>query len=84
LEGIGMGARTRILIERILASVTGFLGLLTIFSHSWIEGIFGWDPDHGNGSVEWLIIVGLLAVSVAFFTVSRAEVRRLAAAGANS
>jgi len=64
--------------------VTGVMGVVTIFWRNWIEIIFNWDPDHGNGSLEWLIIVGLLVLCVAFYSISRLEVRRLAAAHSNT
>jgi len=72
-----MGAQVRIWLERVLCGITGVMGIVTIFYRSWIEALFGWDPDHGNGSVEWLIILGLLAVSAVFYSLSRAEVRRI-------
>lgn len=78
-----VSAQTRILIERILAVVTGVMGTVTIFWRNWIEIIFHADPDHGNGSLEGLIIVALLVVCVAFYSISRLEVRRLAAASSN-
>lgn len=71
-----MNVRTRILIERVLAVVTGGLGILTIFWRDWIEGLTGWDPDHHSGSAEVGIIIGLLVVSLVFYLVSRFEVRR--------
>jgi hypothetical protein len=49
----------------VVASAFGiFLGLLTIVWHDWIEGVFGVDPDHGNGSAEWIAVVVLLAIGV--------------------
>lgn len=41
---------------------------------------FGFDPDHHNGSAEWLIVAGLLVVSVAFAATGRIEWRRAATA----
>jgi hypothetical protein len=43
----------------------GVLGILTIFWHDWIEALTGWDPDHHNGSVEWIVVIELLTVSAA-------------------
>jgi hypothetical protein len=47
-----------------LALSAGTLGILTIFWHDWIEVLTGWDPDHHSGSMEWILVVGLLAVAV--------------------
>jgi hypothetical protein len=50
--------------EAALATLTGCLGLLTLIKRDWIESVFGIDPDHGGGSLEWLIIAALLIVTV--------------------
>ena len=51
-----------------------------MFWHDWIEALTGWDPDHHNGSVEWLIVVALLAVAVAIGIMARRDRRLLIAA----
>jgi hypothetical protein len=51
---------------------------LTIFWHDWIEALTGWDPDHHNGTVEWIIVIALLAVSVAMGLAARRHWRLLA------
>ena len=48
--------------ETVVCGAGTFLGLLTIVWHDWIEGVFGVDPDHGNGSAEWLAVVLLLVI----------------------
>ena len=45
-------------IETTLAALSGVLGVLTFFWHDWLE-VTGWDPDHHNGSAEWVIAVVL-------------------------
>jgi hypothetical protein len=50
--------------EAALATLTGCLWLLTLIKRDWIESVFGIDPDHGGGSLEWLIIAALLIVTV--------------------
>ena len=62
-----------------MALCAGILGLLTIFWHDWIEMLTGLDPDQHNGSVEWLLVAGLLAVAVAMGLVARRHWRLLAA-----
>jgi hypothetical protein len=47
------------------------LGLLTIFWHDWIEALTGWDPDHGDGSAEWLVVAGLLAAAIVMGLLAR-------------
>ena len=64
-------------LETAVAAVTGLLGILTIFWHDWIEALTGWDPDHHNGSFEWLIVAFLLAVAAAMGLSARRHWRLL-------
>jgi hypothetical protein len=73
---MGANLRPRFWWEAILGAVTGVLGLVTIFWSDWIEAIFGVDPDHGNGSAEWLIVAVLLVASLALAFGARFEWRR--------
>jgi hypothetical protein len=73
-----MDLKTRFWIETVIASITGFLFLLTLVWRDWIEKVFGWDPDHHNGSIEWLIVAVLLVATVAFGQMARSSRRRLA------
>jgi undecaprenyl pyrophosphate phosphatase UppP len=68
--------RVRFWVESVFASVTGVLAVVTIFWHDWIEAVFGVDPDHGNGSAEWLVVLTLAVVTVALAVVARHEWRR--------
>ena len=72
-------SRFRVRLESAIAVVAGALGILTIFWHDWIEALTGWDPDHHNGSFEWIIIVALLAVAVAVGALARRDWRSSAA-----
>jgi hypothetical protein len=64
-EGAGLKpTKVRVRLEAGVALCAGILGVLTIFWHDWIEALSGWDPDHHNGIVEWIVVVGLLAVGV--------------------
>lgn len=66
-------------LEMTVALCAGVLGILTIFWHDWIEALTGWDPDHDNGSLEWIVVVGLLAVAITMGLVARRHWRLLAA-----
>jgi hypothetical protein len=67
-------------IETAIASLSGSLFVLTLIRRDWIEGVFGWDPDQHNGSVEWVIVGALLVVALVFGRLARANWRRLATA----
>ena len=70
------GARVRFWIESIVGGAAGLLALLTLFWRDWLEAVFGWDPDHHNGSAEWLIVIGLAAIAVVLGGLARWERRR--------
>lgn len=77
-------SKVRIGLETAIASLAGALGVLTIFWHDWIEGLTGWDPDHHNGTFEWLIVAGLLVVAAVVGIIARRDWRlRAAAIGAS-
>jgi hypothetical protein len=46
----------RLRVEIGLAALSALLFLATVMSPEWIEMTFGVDPDHGGGSLEWLIM----------------------------
>lgn len=60
-------------LELTLASVTAFLAVLTLVWHDWIEGVFGFDPDHHNGSFEWELVVVCCIVSIVTAYLARRE-----------
>ena len=70
------GLRYRFWLESAFGSVTGVLAVVTIFWHDWIEAVFGVDPDKGNGSAEWLVVLILLVITVALAVGARLEWRR--------
>ena len=57
-------SKLRVWLDLAVTLVAGLLGIVTIFWHDWIEALTGWDPDHHSGSVEWLIVAGLLIVAI--------------------
>ena len=65
--------KLRARIESGLAVVTAALFILTLISREWIEALTGWDPDHGNGSLEWVIVAVLLVAAVALSVRARAD-----------
>jgi hypothetical protein len=68
--------RTVSSMESILALITGTAAVITLSWHDWIEIIFGVDPDQGNGSAEWLVVVILLIVTSVLVLGARLEWRR--------
>lgn len=62
-------------IEIILAVVLGAATILTAVWPDWIEGLFGVDPDGGNGSVEWLIVAVLAVATVVVAGLARRDLR---------
>lgn len=71
-------SRVRTQLEAAVALCAGILGILTIFWRDWIEALTGWDPDSHNGTVEWIVVIGLLVVSAAMGLVARRHWRLLA------
>ena len=72
--------RARFWFETALASLCGFLAVLTLFWRDWVEALTSFDPDQHNGSFEWTIVAGLFVLCVAVGVVARAEWRRPRAA----
>jgi undecaprenyl pyrophosphate phosphatase UppP len=73
-------SRVRVGLETAIALFASALGVLTIFWHDWIEALTGWDPDHHNGTFEWLIVVGLLVIAAVVGAAARRDWRVRAAA----
>jgi hypothetical protein len=67
-------------MKAALATFSGFLGILTLFTCDWIEALTGFDPDEHNGSVEWTIVAALFLVCILLSIAARADWRRLSAA----
>jgi hypothetical protein len=70
--------RGRFWVELVLAAVAGLLAVLTLITREWIEIVSGWDPDHGNGAVEWLIVLVCAVLAVVAGVAARVEWRRAA------
>ena len=74
------GLSRRFWTESVLACITGVLAVLTAAWRAWIEGIFGVDPDHHNGSLEWILVVGCAVATALLVALARREWRRVALA----
>jgi len=67
-------------VEVAVAALSGLLALLTLVTREWVELLFGVDPDGGDGSLEWLLVVALAVVALVLGAVARVERRRTAVA----
>ena len=65
-------------IESLLAALSGGFLVATLLWEDWIELVFGVDPDNRSGSLEWLIVIACLFVTVVFAMLARQEWRRTA------
>jgi hypothetical protein len=71
--------RRRFWSESALGVITAVMFMVTLVRRDWIESVVGIDPDRHSGALEWLIVAGLLAATVALFSLAAYEWRRAAA-----
>jgi len=69
--------RIRFWVEASLAGLSGVFLLLTLLWKDWIEIVFGVDPDHHSGLLEWLIVAVALLATIGFSAMARLDLRRL-------
>ena len=69
--------RLRFWAECSLAGLAAVLAVLTAIWPDWIELLFDADPDGGNGSAEWGIVIAFAAAAIIFAVLARFEYRRL-------
>ncbi len=68
--------RRRFWIEIASASTTSVLALITLIFPDWIEFVSGLDPDQHGGSAEWLIVGGLILITILVLALAATEWRR--------
>ena len=66
----------RFWLELGLAGFSALVLVVTLITREWIELIFRVDPDGGNGSLEWLVVVAALVATVTFSVLARLEWQR--------
>lgn len=81
-RGIGVAVRRRFWVEAASAWLSLALAVLTLLWRNWIEVAFGFDPDRGSGSAEWLIAAASAGATLLFAALARAERRHAQAAAA--
>jgi hypothetical protein len=66
-------------LKTIAALACATCATLTLAWRDWLEIVFKIDPDHHNGTVEWLIVGVSFAFAIAFFVAADRERRTIAA-----
>jgi len=54
-------------IETTLGAVSAVAFIVTLIVPDWIERIFGFEPDGGDGSTEWGLAIFLALVTLGLF-----------------
>lgn len=67
----------RFWVETGLAAFSAVLLFVTLVTREWIELIFRVDPDHANGSLEWLFVAAAYVATVTFSVLARLEWQRI-------
>jgi hypothetical protein len=67
--------RRRFWLELALALATAVAAAATSAWPQWLEAL-GWDPDHGNGSVEAAIVAALALCTLVVASAAAAELVR--------
>jgi len=70
-------SRRRLRLEIGLAVLSVPLFVATLLWRDWIEIAFRVDPDHGDGSLEWLIMALTATSAIVASLLARTDLRRL-------
>ena len=62
-------------LEVVLSALVGIATIVTAVWPRWIEGVFGFDPDGGNGSAEWWIVATLAVIALGTAALARRDLR---------
>lgn len=62
-------------IEILLSALLGMATIVTAVWPTWIEGLFGFQPDGGNGNTEWWIVAVLAVATIAAAAHARRDLR---------
>jgi hypothetical protein len=73
----------RLWLKTLIGAGTGVLSVVTPIWPDWIEAISGWDPDHRDGSAEWMIVTALLLVTATMLAMVAREWQQLKVAKAS-
>jgi hypothetical protein len=62
-------------IEIVLSALLGIATIMTAVWPRWIEDLLGFDPDGGNGTAEWAVVVVLAVTTIAAALLARRDLR---------
>ena len=67
-------------LEAIVCVASVILLCITVLSPTWIETVFGVDPDHGSGTFEGALVLATGLAALTSAVLARREWRQLATA----
>ena len=78
---MAVNPRRRFWVQGCVSAAATALAVITLISREWIELLTGWDPDNGDGTLEWAIVVALGMVAVTSGVLARLEWHRTGPVG---